>query len=153
MNLRSIKSLGTIKSLIEVSCWDIMNRMSNRFIVIIPAAILVFEQCNNNLFANNSATHSGDGFFLWAGQTTMDTGEGGSDTALQRNLILDDSWKIQREASEKKLKAVLQRFNNSLLILQIDFLTQVVSAVTGQTSLMLRYYLLKREVGPVRGQF
>jgi parallel beta-helix repeat protein len=41
------------------------------------AAILVFEQCNHNIFAYNSATHSGDGFFLWAGQTTMDTGIGG----------------------------------------------------------------------------
>lgn len=41
------------------------------------AAILVFEQCNHNIFAYNSATHSGDGFFLWAGQTTMDTGLGG----------------------------------------------------------------------------
>jgi parallel beta-helix repeat protein len=41
------------------------------------AAILVFEQCNHNIFAFNSATHSGDGFFLWAGQTTMDTGLGG----------------------------------------------------------------------------
>jgi nitrous oxidase accessory protein NosD len=41
------------------------------------AAILVYEQSNKNIFAYNSATHSGDGFFLWAGQTTMDTGEGG----------------------------------------------------------------------------
>jgi parallel beta-helix repeat protein len=41
------------------------------------AAILVFEQCSNNTFAFNTATHSGDGFFLWAGQTTMDTGTGG----------------------------------------------------------------------------
>ncbi len=41
------------------------------------AGFLVFEQCNDNVFACNSATHSGDGFFLWAGQTTMDTGEGG----------------------------------------------------------------------------
>ncbi len=41
------------------------------------AAILVFEQCNDNIFAYNTATHSGDGFFLWAGQTTMDTGKGG----------------------------------------------------------------------------
>jgi parallel beta-helix repeat protein len=41
------------------------------------AAILVFEQSSNNSFAFNTATHSGDGFFLWAGQTTMDTGEGG----------------------------------------------------------------------------
>ncbi len=41
------------------------------------AGILVYEQSNNNLIAFNSATHSGDGFFLWAGQTTMDTGTGG----------------------------------------------------------------------------
>lgn len=41
------------------------------------AAILVYEQSNDNEFGYNSATHSGDGFFLWAGQTTMDTGEGG----------------------------------------------------------------------------
>ncbi|MEO7764275.1 MAG: right-handed parallel beta-helix repeat-containing protein, partial [Ferruginibacter sp.] len=41
------------------------------------AGILVFEQCNDNVFAYNSVTHGGDGFFLWAGQTTMDTGEGG----------------------------------------------------------------------------
>ena len=41
------------------------------------AGILVFEQSSNNLFAYNTATHSGDGFFLWAGQTTMDTGIGG----------------------------------------------------------------------------
>ncbi len=41
------------------------------------AGILVFEQCNENVFAYNSVTHGGDGFFLWAGQTTMDTGEGG----------------------------------------------------------------------------
>lgn len=41
------------------------------------AGFLVYEQSNSNLFYKNSATHSGDGFFLWAGQTTMDTGQGG----------------------------------------------------------------------------
>lgn len=41
------------------------------------AGFLVFEQCSHNIFAFNTATHSGDGFFLWAGQHTMDTGEGG----------------------------------------------------------------------------
>ena len=38
------------------------------------AGILVFEQCSNNIFAYNSVTHGGDGFFLWAGQSTMDDG-------------------------------------------------------------------------------
>ncbi|HEY8780419.1 MAG TPA: right-handed parallel beta-helix repeat-containing protein [Mucilaginibacter sp.] len=46
------------------------------------AGILVFEQSGDNTFAWNSVTHSGDGFFLWAGQTTMDTGEGGCNDNL-----------------------------------------------------------------------
>jgi len=41
------------------------------------AGILIYEQSNNNLFYKNSVTHSGDGFFLWAGQSTMDSGQGG----------------------------------------------------------------------------
>lgn len=50
------------------------------------ADILVFEQSNENTFAYNSATHGGDGFFLWAGQHTMDTGEGGcNDNILYKN--------------------------------------------------------------------
>jgi hypothetical protein len=46
------------------------------------AAILLYEQSNENRFAYNSATHSGDGFFLWAGQSTMDTGIGGCNDNL-----------------------------------------------------------------------
>ncbi len=50
------------------------------------AGILVYEQCNNNLFYKNNVTHSGDGFFLWAGQTTMDSGKGGcNDNVILRN--------------------------------------------------------------------
>lgn len=50
------------------------------------AGFLVYEQSNNNLFYKNSATHSGDGFFLWAGQTTMDTGQGGcNDNQVMQN--------------------------------------------------------------------
>ena len=41
------------------------------------AGILAYEQSSKNVFAFNSATHSGDGFFLWAGKSTMDSGEGG----------------------------------------------------------------------------
>lgn len=42
------------------------------------AGILLYEQSCRNLIAWNSATHGGDGFFLWAGQTTMDSGTGGA---------------------------------------------------------------------------
>jgi len=46
------------------------------------AAILVYEQSSHNIFAYNSATHSGDGFFLWAGTSTLETGEGGCNDNL-----------------------------------------------------------------------
>lgn len=51
------------------------------------AGILVFEQCSDNLFALNSATHGGDGFFLYAGNETLRvTGEGGCNrNVLYRN--------------------------------------------------------------------
>lgn len=50
------------------------------------AGILIYEQSNKNTFAYNSVTHGGDGFFLWAGQTTMDSGEGGcNDNILYGN--------------------------------------------------------------------
>src|SRR5688572_2451369 len=50
------------------------------------AGFLVYEQSNYNVFYKNSATHSGDGFFLWAGQTTMDKGSGGcNDNFISQN--------------------------------------------------------------------
>ncbi len=41
-------------------------------------AILMYEQSSRNVVAYNSFTHGGDGVFLWAGQSTMDTGQGGA---------------------------------------------------------------------------
>ena len=46
------------------------------------AGILAYEQSSNNTFAYNSGTHGGDGFFLWAGQSTMDSGKGGANGNL-----------------------------------------------------------------------
>ena len=50
------------------------------------AGILVYEQSSSNLFYKNNATHGGDGLFLWAGQTTLDSGKGGcNDNVIFRN--------------------------------------------------------------------
>ena len=46
------------------------------------AGLLVYEQSDSNVVAYNSVTHGGDGLFLWAGQSTMDTGEGGANDNL-----------------------------------------------------------------------
>lgn len=54
------------------------------------AALLIYEQSHRNLVVWNTATHSGDGLFLWAGQTTMDSGQGGAnDNVFYAN---DFSW-------------------------------------------------------------
>jgi parallel beta-helix repeat protein len=52
------------------------------------AGILLYEQCSENTIAYNSATHSGDGFFLWAGQYTMDSGKGG----CNNNLVFENDF-------------------------------------------------------------
>jgi parallel beta-helix repeat protein len=50
------------------------------------AGILVFEQCSRNRFLGNSATHGGDGFFLYAGNETLNrTGEGGCNDNIVAN--------------------------------------------------------------------
>lgn len=50
------------------------------------AGILMYEQSSANVVAFNSVTHGGDGLFLWAGQSTMDTGKGGAnDNLFYRN--------------------------------------------------------------------
>jgi parallel beta-helix repeat protein len=76
--------------------------------------LLMYEQSSRNVVAYNSFTHGGDGVFLWAGQSTMDTGKGGANDNLfydndvshavangieatfSRNTIvrnrIDDSW-------------------------------------------------------------
>jgi parallel beta-helix repeat protein len=68
------------------------------------AGILVYEQCNYNVFAYNSATHSGDGFFLWAGSTTMDTGTGGCND----NQVFGNNFSY---ASNNGIEATFSRNN------------------------------------------
>jgi len=47
------------------------------------AGILLFEQSSRNTIFRNSATHSGDGFFLYAGEETLKrTGKGGCNDNL-----------------------------------------------------------------------
>lgn len=46
------------------------------------ADLLLYEQSSHNTVAFNSMTHGGDGLFLWAGQSTMDTGAGGANDNL-----------------------------------------------------------------------
>lgn len=55
------------------------------------SGILIYEQSHKNVFAYNSATHGGDGFFLWAGQETMDTGRGGCNDNLVYGNDFSDS--------------------------------------------------------------
>lgn len=76
------------------------------------AAILAFEQCSKNLFAYNSARFGGDGFFLWAGQTTMDTGKGGCNDNLLYGNDFSDAPTNGIEATFSRNKFVNNRVDN-----------------------------------------
>ncbi|MEO5509528.1 MAG: right-handed parallel beta-helix repeat-containing protein, partial [Longimicrobiales bacterium] len=52
------------------------------------ADLLMYEQSSRNIVAFNQMTHGGDGLFLWAGQSTMDTGVGGAND----NLFFDNDF-------------------------------------------------------------
>ncbi len=61
------------------------------------AGILVFEQCNENLFAENSATHSGDGFFGFAGKEALGQVPGPEGFSVERagcndNLLINNDF-------------------------------------------------------------
>lgn len=75
------------------------------------AGVLIYEQSNHNVFAYNSVTHGGDGFFLWAGQTTMDTGKGGCND----NLLYGNDWS---HAPTNGIEATFSRNNfvNNLIL-------------------------------------
>lgn len=73
--------------------------------------VLIYEQSNRNVFAYNSGTHGGDGFFLWAGQSTMDTGEGGCND----NVLYGNDWS---HSPANGIEATFSRniFVNNLLL-------------------------------------
>lgn len=75
------------------------------------AGILVYEQSSKNLFAYNTATHSGDGFFLWAGQETMESGKGGCND----NVIFGNDFS---DASNNGVEATFSR--NSIISNRIE---------------------------------
>ncbi len=61
------------------------------------AGILAFEQCSNNVFIENSATHSGDGFFAFAGREALGEAETSAGIDPTRrgcndNVLLDNDF-------------------------------------------------------------
>ena len=77
------------------------------------AGLLMYEQSSHNVVAWNSVTHGGDGVFLWAGQSTMDGGEGGAND----NLFFgnDFSWAAANgiEATFARNAFIANRSNGS----------------------------------------
>ena len=77
------------------------------------AGLLMYEQSSHNVVAWNSITHGGDGVFLWAGQSTMDSGAGGAND----NLFFgnDFSWAAANgiEATFARNDFIANRSNGS----------------------------------------
>ena len=70
------------------------------------SGILFYEQSSDNVVAFNSGTHGGDGFFLWAGQSTMDTGDGGA----------NDNWLIGNDFSWAPANGIEATFSRNFFV-------------------------------------
>jgi parallel beta-helix repeat protein len=70
------------------------------------SGLLLYEQSNDNVIAYNTGTHSGDGFFLWAGQSTMDTGGGGA----------NDNWVVANDFSWSPANGIEATFSRNAFI-------------------------------------
>ena len=73
------------------------------------ADLLLFEQSDSNLVLANSMTHGGDGIFLWAGQTTMDSGTGGANDNLFYNNDVSYSTANGVEATFSRNRIIANR--------------------------------------------
>jgi parallel beta-helix repeat protein len=67
------------------------------------AGLLMYEQSSRNRVVYNSITHGGDGLFLWAGQSTMDTGKGGS----------NDNWFASNDFSHAVTNGIEATFSRN----------------------------------------
>src|ERR1043165_4974937 len=73
------------------------------------ADLLLFEQSDSNVVLANSMTHGGDGIFLWAGQTTMDSGTGGANDNLFYNNDVSYSTANGVEATFSRNRIIANR--------------------------------------------
>lgn len=76
------------------------------------AGILVFEQSSNNLFAENSATHCGDGYFSFAGREALGEGGRGSPIAADhKGLGCNDNVIVGNDFSDAAAHGVETTFS------------------------------------------
>ena len=70
------------------------------------SGLLLYEQSSDNVIAYNTGTHGGDGFFLWAGQSTMDSGDGGA----------NDNWVVANDFSWSPANGIEATFSRNAFI-------------------------------------
>ena len=135
------------------------------------AGILMFERCSDNLFAMNSATHGGDGLFLFAGNDTVlgrayDKGErdpGGSDRNIwYRNdfsyavanaieaTFSSDNWAIENVLDGSHQHGVWGGYSNRMVILKNEIERTIGGAVSiehGQECAIADNSIAKNAIG------
>jgi hypothetical protein len=135
------------------------------------AGILMFERCSDNLFALNSATHGGDGVFLFAGNDTVqgrayDRGEkdaGGSDRNIwYRNdfsfavanaieaTFSSDNWAIENKLDGSHQHGVWGGYSSRMVVHKNhleDTLGGAVSIEHGQECVVSSNWIQRCAIG------
>lgn len=80
------------------------------------AGILCFEQCSDNLFAFNSATHGGDGFFGFAGPEALEGDVQQAGVGNNRNLLYGNDFSYAAAIGIEMTFSFDNRFERNRLV-------------------------------------
>lgn len=135
------------------------------------AGILMFERCSDNLFAFNSATHSGDGLFLFGGNDVVlgralergESGAGGCDRNIwYRNdfshavanaieaTFSSDNWAIENDLSHSHQHGVWGGYSSRMMIVGNhirETLGGAVSIEHGQECVIAQNQIVENDIG------
>lgn len=94
------------------------------------AGILCFEQCSNNVFAENSVTHGGDGFFAFAGLEALN-GEGAPEGYDHTRKGCNDNLFIDNDFSYAPAHGLELTFSFGNKVLRNRFVENAICGIWG----------------------
>lgn len=102
------------------------------------AGFLVFEQCNGNVFENNSATHCGDGFFMFAGREALGDAPAPTPDFDYRRRGCNDNVLIRNDFSYAAAHGVEITFSFGNLVKQNRMIGNAICGIWGGYSQDMR---------------
>lgn len=95
------------------------------------AGILMFEQCSNNVIAENSATHCGDGFFGFAGKEALGEVDPRDDLAWYKGRGNNNNFIVGNDFSDSAAHGIEMTFSFENYILSNRLVGNAICGIWG----------------------